>query len=199
MGLGNPGPRYARSRHNVGFRIVDDLALRCGVTLDQTRSLGRYGAGRLPVAPEAGAEGEVVGFLQPTTFMNASGDALRVAVSELPEIEPERDLLVVYDDLDLALGRIRLRPAGGDGGHRGMRSVIDALGTQQLARLRFGVGRPDGSDETLTFVLGAFTEGEEAVLELGVPRASLAAITALREGVRVAMSRFNRDPDTAIL
>ncbi len=209
MGLGNPGSRYARSRHNVGFRIVDEVALRCRVTLDQTRSLGLYGAGRLPVDPEAlagadsnadsneeaEAEGEAVGFLQPTTFMNASGDALRVALSELSEIDPERDLLVVYDDLDLPLGRIRLRPSGGDGGHRGMTSVIDALGTRHFARLRFGVGRPEGTDETVTFVLEAFTAAEEAVLELGIPRASLAVITALREGVSVAMNRFNRDPD----
>jgi PTH1 family peptidyl-tRNA hydrolase len=114
---------------------------------------------------------------------------------ELPEIDPERDLLVVYDDLDLPLGRIRLRPSGGDGGHRGMTSVIDALGTRNFARLRFGVGRPEGTDETVTFVLEAFTAAEEAVLELGIPRASLAVITALREGVSVAMNRFNRDPD----
>ncbi len=221
-GLGNPGSRYAASRHNVGFRIVADLARRCAVVLDQERFHGRYGAGHLPVEspqlvespplvkspppvpvespplvkspPPAG--GEALGLLQPSTYMNASGRALAAAVSELGELDPERDVLIVYDDADLPLGRIRLRPSGSDGGHGGMASVIDALGTRNLARLRFGIGRPEEGREMQDFVLGPFTVAEELRLERDIPRASLAAVTALQQGVLAAMNRFNSAPES---
>jgi PTH1 family peptidyl-tRNA hydrolase len=201
-GLGNPGPRYADSRHNVGFRVVVDLARRCGVALDRERFHGRYGSGHVPVEPEsvspaeapAAAAGEPLGLLQPLTYMNDSGRALAAAVSELCELDPERDLIVVYDDADLPLGRIRLRPSGGDGGHGGMESVIEALGTRNLPRLRFGIGRPEAGGELRDVVLDGFTPEEELRLDRDIPRASLAVLTVLQSGFRAAMNRFNSDP-----
>jgi PTH1 family peptidyl-tRNA hydrolase len=127
--------------------------------------------------------------------MNASGRALAAAVEDLGELVPERDLLIVYDDVDLPLGRIRLRPSGSDGGHGGMASVIDALGTRTLPRLRFGIGRPAEGGEMQDFVLGLFTPDEELQLERDIPRASLAALTSLQSGVLAAMNRFNSDPE----
>jgi PTH1 family peptidyl-tRNA hydrolase len=127
--------------------------------------------------------------------MNASGRALAAAVAELGELDPQRDLLIVYDDVDLPLGRIRLRPSGSDGGHGGLASIIDALGTRNVPRLRFGIGRPSEGRPVRDFVLEPFSSAEEQRLERDIPRASLAALAALQAGVPDAMSRFNRDPE----
>lgn len=207
VGLGNPGPRYARSRHNVGFRVVEHLARDQGLDLDAERFLGRYAEGFLPPAPGSDADAERLGLLEPATFMNRSGDAVAAAVAELVELDPGRDLVVVYDDLDLPLGRLRLRPRGGAGGHRGVQSVIDALGTRDFPRLRFGIGRPDPGAapgephaprepdrEVVDFVLDAFSADEERVLAARVPVAAEAALVLLRDGAEVAMGRFNAAP-----
>jgi PTH1 family peptidyl-tRNA hydrolase len=199
VGLGNPGPRYAASRHNVGFRIVDELARSQGVEILEERFQGLYAQGFVPVEQDAGFEqgAEPLAFLEPTTFMNRSGESVARAAAAL-ETDPARELLVVCDDLDLPLGRIRLRPRGGAGGHNGMASVIECLGTKEFARLRFGIGRPDessgspGSPGVIDFVLDAFSREEERVLAERVPIASAAAAAFLRDGPVVAMDRYNR-------
>jgi PTH1 family peptidyl-tRNA hydrolase len=193
VGLGNPGPRYAASRHNVGFRIVDRLASEQARAIDEPRFLGRFAQGFVPSLAAAGGPSEPLGFLKPETFMNRSGDAVAAAVRGLSEIEPSRDLLVVYDDLDLPLGRIRLRPRGGPGGHNGMTSVIEALGTRDFARLRFGIGRPDGPTSVVDYVLEPFSPVEERILADRVPAAAAAAATLLAAGPALAMDRFNRE------
>lgn len=203
VGLGNPGSRYADSRHNIGSRILNQLATAQGVALDQELFSGRYGTGFVPLAPGAPVSGdpESVAFLVPTTFMNRSGAAVAAALAGLPEVEASRDLLVVYDDLDLPLGRIRVRPRGGAGGHNGLADVIACLESQEFARLRFGIGRPEGSEvgdkkqTVIDFVLDGFGPDEQSLLSERISTAADAALTCLRDGPSVAMDQFNADPD----
>jgi PTH1 family peptidyl-tRNA hydrolase len=193
VGLGNPGPRYARTRHNVGWRVAERFAADCGLRLDASAYGGRFGRGRLGC--EAGAQD--VGVLLPQDFMNLSGDAVAEAVAELPLEDLRSDLLVVFDDVDLPFGRLRLRPGGGAGGHRGLSHVIERLVRDDFPRLRFGVGRPADATDTADWVLQAFAPEEEAALPELVARAARAAASALCEGVGAAMNTWNRDPATA--
>lgn len=186
VGLGNPGPRYAPTRHNVGFRVVEHLAASRHIPWGAERFGGRFGRGRL-----GGLE---VGLLEPLTWMNLSGDAVVEALEALPVGDPGSDLLVVLDDVDLPFGRLRLRPGGGGGGHRGLEHVIERLGTRDFPRLRFGVGRPQGAAETSDWVLSRFSPEEERALAVQLPRAADAVEAALCEGLPAAMNRYNADP-----
>jgi PTH1 family peptidyl-tRNA hydrolase len=183
IGLGNPGPRYRETRHNAGFRVVDRLASRMGIPLTQTRFDGHFGRGRVG--------GIDVGLLEPQTFMNGSGRAVAAALRFLPVGEISSDLLVVYDDADLPLGRLRLRARGSDGGHLGLRDVLACIGTQELPRLRFGIGRPLHSQDTVDHVLQKFSESETEALAQAVERACSAVGLFLAEGIVPAMDRFN--------
>jgi PTH1 family peptidyl-tRNA hydrolase len=183
VGLGNPGPRYAATRHNVGFRVVDRLAARGGIRLDRERFGGRFGRGALA--------GHDVALLEPLTWMNLSGDAVAEAVAELPVGAPQDDLLIVLDDVDLPFGRLRLRPGGGAGGHRGLEHVIECLRTRELPRLRFGIGRPEGDGDTRDWVLAPFSPEEERALDEHLPRAAEAIEVALSLGLAAAMNRYN--------
>ncbi|MGI9591619.1 MAG: aminoacyl-tRNA hydrolase [Myxococcota bacterium] len=191
VGLGNPGPRYADTRHNAGFRVVERLAQRRGVPLADERFQGRFGTGWLPAA-----EGPALalGLLQPLTFMNRSGAAVAEALAALPVADPARDLLVFVDDVDLPFGRLRLRSSGGAGGQRGLADVIAVLGRQDFPRLRFGIGRPEGGMETADWVLSPFSSPEREGLAGRVEVAAEACEMALLEGVTAAMNRFNPDP-----
>lgn len=188
VGLGNPGPRYARTRHNAGFRIVEHFALRHGIALDRDCCGGRFGRGRLRVS------GLEVAILEPLTFMNLSGEAVAAALRALALEDPARELLVVLDDVDLPVGRLRLRAAGGAGGHRGLGHIQDCLGRRDQRRLRFGVGRPDAGQETADYVLSPFTPEQEAALPAQLERACDALEAALGDDFAEAMNRFNRDP-----
>jgi PTH1 family peptidyl-tRNA hydrolase len=183
VGLGNPGSRYRETRHNVGFRVVDRFASRSGIPLEQSRFESRFGRGRF--------QGVDVGLLKPQTFMNHSGRAVAAAMGLLPVQETATDLLIVYDDADLPLGRLRLRARGGDGGHLGLRDVIASVGTQELPRLRFGIGRPPGLEDTAAHVLQAFTSAESDALTQALGRACAALEAFVVEGVVPAMDRFN--------
>jgi len=190
VGLGNPGPRYQATRHNAGFRIVERFASRWKVELGPGRYGGCFGRGRLPAETGAALD---VGVLQPQGYMNRSGLAVVEALRRLP-VDPAGDLLVVFDDVDLPFGRLRVRPGGGSGGHRGLADVIAALGSGDFARLRFGVGRPVGPLETADWVLTPFSAEEEKALEERLAAAADAIECVLLEGVSAAMNRFNREP-----
>ena len=183
VGLGNPGTRYRGTRHNVGFRVVDRVSARWGIPREQVRGDCRCGRGRF--------HGIDVGLLEPQTFMNDSGRAVAAALGFLPLDEVSADLLVVYDDADLPLGRLRLRARGGDGGHLGLRDVIASIGTQELPRLRFGIGRPPDFRDTVAHVLEEFSNSESEALIRALDRASAAVETFLTEGIVAAMDRFN--------
>jgi PTH1 family peptidyl-tRNA hydrolase len=187
-GLGNPGQEYERHRHNLGFRVVDELCRRAGTALSQEKFEARIGQGTL------GRERVV--FLQPQTFMNHSGFALVPAIRFYKIVLP--DVLVVHDELDLPFGRIQLKSGGGAGGHNGLRSILEQLGEDGFARLRFGIGKPEGPNakaRVTGYVLSSFTPEEEASLNDLIVRAADASETWAREGIATAMNRFNRRQD----
>ena len=181
VGLGNPGREYANTRHNVGFRVVDELAKKGGLRFDHRRAHAQIASGQI-----AGAD---VLLAKPQTMMNLSGDAVRGLLQWL-SVEPS-DLLVVYDDLDLPFGKIRLRERGSAGGHRGVQSIIDRLGTDAFARLKVGVGRPEPLD-AVEYVLSPFAPEEQSELPGVLDRAVAAVESYLAEGLQMAMSRHNR-------
>lgn len=182
VGLGNPGKEYAAHRHNAGFRIVDALARAHGLSFSRQKGARAYVA-------EGRIAGQQAILAKPQTFMNISGRAVGRLV-RARGIELGR-LLVVYDDLDLPLGRLRLRPEGGAGGHRGMRSIIDALGSQAFARLRVGIDRPPGQTDPADYVLTPFRAEERPVLAQVVERAVAAVECWLADGIVAAMDEFN--------
>lgn len=182
LGLGNPGEPYRDTRHNVGFRVVDELARRWGTAVD-----------RLECNALAGASGEGgVLLAKPQTYMNRSGYAARCFV-ELHGIDPS-SVLVIYDEVNLPLGKLRLRRAGSPAGHRGLESVIESLRSSEVPRLRLGVAagdeRPPGED-LADFVLSPFEDGEREEAEAMIVRAADACEAWLREGIEAAMNRFN--------
>jgi PTH1 family peptidyl-tRNA hydrolase len=185
VGLGNPGARYAATRHNVGFRVVERLAARHGTVFEASQAL----AGRVARLVVGGLD---CALLEPETFMNRSGESVAAALARWPELAPERDLLVVYDDLDLPLGRLRLRPGGSAGGHRGIADIARALATNTLPRLRFGIGHPGSAAAVADWVLEPFLAEEEAErLPAAIDRAAEAVVCVLTDGLGTAMDRFN--------
>lgn len=182
VGLGNPGPKYAANRHNVGFRCLERLATAHGMSFDKRHKRAYVARGTI--------HGQRVVLAQPQTFMNESGRA----VSPLTHFYrvPLQRLLVVYDDLDLPLGTLRLRPEGGSGGHKGMRSIIEHLGSQAFPRLRIGIDRPPGRMDPAAYVLQDFSEDEKSLLQDTLERAVSAVETWVGQGVEVAMTRYNR-------
>ncbi len=185
VGLGNPGEEYARTRHNAGFRVVGVLAQRHGLALREKRAQARLGHGTIA--------GRAVVLARPYTFMNSSGRAV-AGLRRWLGLPPER-ILVIYDELDLPLGMIRLRGQGSAAGHKGMRSIIAALGTEEFPRLRVGIGRPaDPHMDPIDFVLQPLTAREDAVWAPVLERAADAVECFLAEGLAVAMDRFNRQP-----
>jgi peptidyl-tRNA hydrolase, PTH1 family len=190
VGLGNPGPRYADTRHNAGVLVLERFASEHGLALDVRRFGSRFGSGCLSGEPPL-----PVALIAPETFMNRSGEAVAAAALELGVTDVAGDLIVVLDDVDLPFGRVRLRPSGGSGGHRGLADVILRLARSDFARLRFGVGRPAAGQDTVDHVLEAFSPAERAVLPDRVARAARALEAVLRLGVAAAMNEFNREPD----
>jgi peptidyl-tRNA hydrolase, PTH1 family len=185
VGLGNPGPKYAANRHNVGFMCLERLAAAHGLTFDKQQKKARVALGAI--------RGRRVVLAQPQTFMNDSGQAVAPLV-QFYRVPPER-LLIVYDDLDLPPGTVRIRPEGGSGGHKGMRSIIEQVSDQNFARLRIGIGRPPGQMDPAAYVLQDFSADENLLVTETLDRAVAAVETWLAERVEMAMSRHNSGPD----
>jgi PTH1 family peptidyl-tRNA hydrolase len=184
VGLGNPGDEFRGTRHNVGFDVVDELARRWELKLKAWKSVAR-----LAVA----ADRETV-LAEPTTFMNLSGEAIQ-KVRAFHQIEPA-DLLVVVDDVNLPLGRLRMRKMGSAGGHNGLKSIIQHLGPA-FGRLRIGVGRGDPNWDLADHVLARFQREERPAVEEAIGRAADAVEMFVADGIDLAMSRFNAWDDTA--
>lgn len=181
VGLGNPGERYRETRHNLGFRVVETLARRLGVRLSGTECNSLVGRG---------ADGPLLAL--PQTYMNRSGYAVR-CLAERHGFEPE-EALVVYDEVSLPLGRLRLRPGGSPGGHRGMESVVENLRTDRIPRLRLGCAGEQGApagEELVEYVLSPFASGEREAAGEMVERAADACEVWLQDGIEAAMNRFN--------
>ena len=174
VGLGNPGPRYARNRHNIGFRAVADLAAAHRLSFSRTEHHALTAHGTLA--------GRRVIVAQPQTWMNESGKAV-APLAHFYKIPPEH-ILIIYDDLDIPLGTLRFRPNGSSGGHRGLASIFQHLGTQELPRLRLGIGRPPGRMDAAAYVLQNFSEDEEPLLWDVLPLAR-----------QLIVGWFTNDPD----
>ena len=186
VGLGNPGAEYEQTRHNVGFRIVEYIAARHRIALRREGRLhAKFGVGCI-----AGSE---TALLEPQTYMNLSGRAVLATLDAYP-VDPATDLLVVYDDLDLPFGRLRLRASGSAGGHNGIGDIQQQLGRHDFARLRFGIGRPPAGEDPIAHVLAPFSADEQSQLGAHLDAASDAIELALAEGVASAMNRVNAGP-----
>ena len=181
VGLGNPGKKYAGTRHNLGFRCVDRLAAEWGIEVSRRRRLFVWGEGRSGEA--------AVALAKPRTYVNESGQAVTALLARL-RAKPS-ELIVVYDDLDLPAGRIRLRAGGGSGGHNGMKSIIADIGTQDFVRLRIGIGRPTPDSDEIDHVLGRPSDDERRTMADAVDAAAQAVAAIVEDGMDAAMNRFN--------
>lgn len=181
VGLGNPGPRYARTRHNIGFMVAERLAADGGIALKRQGHQGLYGVGRI-----AGVETTI---LLPQAFMNVSGASVASACKSLG-VSPG-DLIVLHDDLDLPPGALRIKVGGGHGGHNGIRSISEVLGRSDYIRVKLGIGRPPPGGDVSDYVLSNFAAAEQARLAVLIASAAEAVELILRENVAVAMNRFN--------
>ncbi len=198
VGLGNPGPKYEHTRHNIGFIIADAIAERTRLRLSTPRSaptgllkwtswmrrqdLASVGQGRYG--------GNDFTLIKPLTYMNRSGEAVAHYVRAL-QLDTQ-DLLVMFDDISLPVGIVRLRKKGGAGGHNGMQDIIDQLGTSEFPRLRFGVGNDFERGQQVDYVLSPFAASEQETVETGITQGTDAVLTFIREGIDIAMNRFNR-------
>ncbi len=182
IGLGNPGPEYRKTRHNVGFWVVDVLAQRWGIRLSRRAFLSLTGDGQL--------KGEKVLLVQPETYMNRSGETA-IRIRDFYRLELS-DFVVVHDDLDLPLGRVRVkRGGGGAGGNRGVASLIAAFGSKEFVRIKVGIGRPPGRQDPADFVLQAFTPQEEASILPAVDNAADAVEMWISDGIEKTMAAVN--------
>jgi PTH1 family peptidyl-tRNA hydrolase len=185
VGLGNPGREYERHRHNIGFMVVEALLPRAKAQLNQEKFGAKVGQGTLA--------GERLLFVEPQTFMNLSGRSVGEA-ARFYKVAVE-DVLVIHDELDLPFGRLQLKAGGGSGGHNGLKSIVSSLGDESFVRLRFGIGKPEGPnarERVSGYVLSGFDDGERRQLEELIGRSMDMTETWLRDGLSVAMNRFNR-------
>jgi len=181
VGLGNPGREYRESRHNAGFMVIDLLSQTFGFGLSRLQSKALVGQGDV--------EGKRVILAKPQTFMNLSGQSVGPLV-RFYKI-PLENLLVIYDDMDLPLGTVRIRPSGGSAGQKGLASVIERLGTQDFPRVRIGIGRPNGRMDARDYVLDDFNRGDKELFNQVLERVRDAVQIYLREGLETAMNRCN--------
>ncbi len=188
VGLGNPGRTYAHNRHNIGFRCLNYLAKVNSIPIKQHRCQSRIGIGKI-------ADIDVV-LAKPQTFVNNSGKTISSLIHR--HNVPLPDLIVIYDDLDLPLGKIRLREGGSSGGHKGIESIISALDSQDFSRIRVGIGRPAETgrknaveEAIISYVLSDFTPQEEELIKPAITKVAHAIYYILTEGMDIAMNRFN--------
>jgi PTH1 family peptidyl-tRNA hydrolase len=186
VGLGNPGLQFRNNRHNIGFLVIDFLV--AGISEEISRLEHQT------IIAEGVLEDRKVYLAKPQTFMNVSGPSVARLV-ESYDVSPAK-LLIISDDIDLPLGQLRLRESGGTGGHKGLRSIQERLGTQDIPRLRIGIGRPPGRTEPADYVLEDFSESERTEVEITIRLASDCVRCFLREGIQPAMTRYNRNIET---
>ncbi|MEM1269433.1 MAG: aminoacyl-tRNA hydrolase [Bacteroidota bacterium] len=196
VGLGNPGPKYAGTRHNIGFEVADAVAEARGIEWESTVRQSFFA--RLSARPPQGAHafgegryrGVRFGLLKPLTFMNLSGQAVAPAIRRLGLTAS--DILVIVDDIHLPTGAIRIRPSGSDAGHNGMRDIAEVLNSNNFPRMRIGVGNSFGRGQQVRYVLAPFDADEQDIIAETITTASQAALTFASHGVSAAMNRFNR-------
>lgn len=183
VGLGNPGIEYQFTPHNIGFLAVDRIAEQCGVVVDNRRSRALTARARIG--------NEEVLLVKPETYMNLSGLSVREMVDK-SSADPQRDVIVIYDELDLPLGMIRIRERGSSAGHNGMQSIIDALQSEEIGRIRIGMAPKDPAKGGARYILGQFRKSILPAVDEALDLTALAVNVILSEGIKTAMNRFNR-------
>ena len=187
VGLGNPGQEYKDTRHNLGFSVLELLSERSGIRLSSSKFSAESGQGTLA--------GERCILMRPQTFMNLSGQAVGPA-AHFYKITPE-DLIVIHDELDLPTGQIQLKRGGGTGGHNGLKSIVQCLGSNDFIRVRIGTGKPQGpgaKEKVVGFVLGKFSESEKTIMDQTIRQAADAVESILSQGLSKSMNTFNKRP-----
>lgn len=180
-GLGNPTREYEKTRHNVGFEVIDVLADMLGTTVEEKKFKGCYGRGIIG--------GEKVLLLKPQTFMNLSGESIRAA-SDFYKVDPEH-IIIIYDDISLDVGQLRIRKKGSAGGHNGIKNIIAHLGTQEFPRIKVGVGDKPKKMDLADYVLSRFSKEDRAAMEDAFKEAAKAVEVMITEGMDIAMNQFN--------
>lgn len=181
VGLGNPGEEYKYTRHNSGYRVVDLLAKKLNIDINKEKFKGMFGEGSY--------NGKKVMVLKPTTYMNLSGESVVEAVNFYKL--PLEDVIVVYDDIDIEIGKIRIRPEGSSGTHNGMRNISDLLGSHDFPRIRVGIGKAPQGMDLANFVLSKFSIEEQSDIEKAIDMASEAVLEVIRSGIGKAMNIYN--------
>lgn len=181
VGLGNPTPKYEKTRHNVGFEVIDKLAEQYNITVDTAKHKGLYGKGKIA--------GQSVILLKPMTYMNLSGESV-IAVAKYFKVEPE-DVIVIYDDINLDVGRLRIREKGSAGGHNGIKNIITHLSTDAFPRIRVGVGMKPPRMDLADYVLSHFSKEEQDSMEAGYDKACQALEWMVMDDIAKAMNDYN--------
>ncbi len=181
VGLGNPEEDYNRTRHNMGFHVINKIAQKYQIAINKKKFDSFYGEGTI--------EGVKVILLKPQTYMNLSGEAI-VQVVRFYKI-PMENVCIIYDDMDVEPGQIKIRKKGGPGSHNGMKSVVENLQTEEFARIRVGIGSPQRKEDSISYVIGAIPEEEEKILDKATTKAAEAMENILKEGIDKAMNQFN--------
>lgn len=188
VGLGNPGKQYAHTRHNVGFDTIDILADKYNISVDIKKHKALCGKGMIG--------GQKVVLAKPQTFMNLSGESVRELV-DFYKIDPEEELIVIYDDISLEPGQLRVRPKGSAGGHNGIKNIIAHLGTQVFKRVKVGVGEKPKGYDLADYVLGRFSKEDRMLMEDAFGRAAEAAVCMMNDSMEHAMNQYNKKIERA--
>ncbi|MFQ9264009.1 MAG: aminoacyl-tRNA hydrolase [Clostridia bacterium] len=181
VGLGNPESEYAHTRHNMGFDTINELAKNNNINITKTKFKALYETGII--------QNEKVILLKPQTYMNLSGEAIKEA-RDFYNVKPE-EIIVIYDDIDIEKGKIKLRKKGGPGSHNGMKSVVQELNTTDFIRIRVGIGQPEFKSDMINYVIGNVPEEEQKILQQGTKKAAEAIEEILKNGIDIAMNKFN--------
>ena len=179
--LGNPESEYAHTRHNMGFDTINELAKNNNINITKTKFKALYETGII--------QNEKVILLKPQTYMNLSGEAIKEA-RDFYNVKPE-EIIVIYDDIDIEKGKIKLRKKGGPGSHNGMKSVVQELNTTDFIRIRVGIGQPEFKSDMINYVIGNVPEEEQKILQQGTKKAAEAIEEILKNGIDIAMNKFN--------
>lgn len=181
VGLGNPGKEYENTRHNTGFKVINEMSNRYDIQISQSKFNGKYGTGII--------EGNKVILLQPQTYMNLSGECVKKFV-DFYRLNSEQ-LIIIYDDIDIEVGKIRIRKEGGAGTHNGMKSIVNELQTKKFPRVRVGIGMPEEKMDLMHHVLGKVQEEEKQTYQKGIETAAKAVEQILKQGIDSAMNLYN--------
>lgn len=181
VGLGNPENEYSKTRHNMGFDTINEIAKNNNINITKSKFKGLYETGII--------QGKKVILLKPQTYMNLSGESVKEIV-DFYNIQP-KEIIVIYDDIDIDKGKIKIRKKGSAGSHNGMKSVIKELNSSEFGRVRVGIGQPEFKNDMVNYVIGKVPEEEQEILQQGVKRAAEAVEEIIKNGIDIAMNKFN--------